>query len=78
MSEYFGFCNTWPAALKEAWRKQNKLRCRLRCLEGCLDRTDYSDFETLFNELEKVQQELFQACFEFEQLQRRYCGTTSA
>ncbi len=72
MNDYFGFCPTWPEPLKEAWHKQNKLRCKLRCLKGCLDRTDYSDFEALFTELEKVQQELFTACFEFEQLLRRY------
>lgn len=72
MSDYFGFRASWPEVLKEAWRKQNKLRCKLRCLEGCIDRTDYDDFEALFSELEKVQQELFAACFEFEQLLRRY------
>lgn len=72
MDDYFGFRAAWPEVLKEAWRKQNKLRCKLRCLEGCIDRTDYSDFEPLFSELEKVQLELFAACFEFEQLLRRY------
>lgn len=32
MDDYFGFCAAWPEVLKEAWRKQNKPRCKLRCL----------------------------------------------
>ena len=72
MNDYCGFCNAWPAAVKEAWHKQHKLYCRFRCLEAQLDRIDYSDFERLFNELDKVQGELMTARQEFEQLQRHY------
>lgn len=72
MDEYFGYCNTWPTVLKAAWQKQNKLRCRRRCLEANLDRIDYTDFEGLFAELEQVQHQLQDACAEFEALHRRY------
>lgn len=72
MGEYFGYCNTWPAVLKEAWQKQNKLRCRRRCLEANLDRIDYVDFDGLFTELDRVQHQLQDACVEFEALLRRY------
>lgn len=72
MDEYFGYCSKWPAVLKEAWQKQNKLRCRRRCLEAYLDRIDYTDFDGLFAELEQIEQQLHNACSEFEALYRKY------
>lgn len=75
MNDYFGFCITWPDEVKEAWSKQNKLACRYRCLEAQLDRIDYAEFESLFNELEKVQRDLLDARQSFEQLQRLHCSS---
>lgn len=75
MSDYFGFSNSWPQPVMDAWRKQNKLAYRFRCLEAQLDRIDYADFEKLFEEIERVRSELVAARIEFEQLQRS-CGFT--
>ena len=72
MNNDLGYCNTWPAPLKEAWKKHNKLLCRMRCLEGNLDRIDYADFDDLFSELETVQHQLIEARMEFDQLLHRY------
>ena len=73
MNNDIGYCNAWPAPLKEAWKKRNKLRCRKRCLESNLDRIGYDDFDDLFIELDKVDQELQQACHEFDMIYQRYC-----
>lgn len=72
MNNGIGYCHAWPAPLKEAWKKHNKLVCRKRCLEGNLDRIDYEDFDSLFSELEKVDRELQDAAFEFDVMYRRY------
>ncbi len=68
MNEYFGFSPSWPDELKKAWYKQNKLRYKLRCLDGCMSRADYDDFEITYSEWERVQKELLSACIEFERL----------
>lgn len=76
MNNDIGYCNAWPAPLKEAWKKHNKLLFRMRCLEGNLDRIDYADFDDLFSELETVQHQLIEARLELGQLLRRYAPAT--
>lgn len=67
-----GYCHAWHAFVKAAWKKYYRLQCRLRCLQANLDRIDYADFDNLFCELEKVQQDLFSSRLELEQLLRKY------
>lgn len=72
MGIYDGYCVSWPDEVKEAWQAVNKLRCQLRCLEANLDHIGYADFENLYDELKRVQQDLRAACERFDALLRRH------
>ena len=61
----FGFCQAWSDELKELSRKHYRAACRVRNLEGAIDRTDPADFDDLMNQLETAQQEVYAAAEDF-------------
>lgn len=72
MSNEIGYCHAWPEELKAAWRRVNRLQCKLRCLNSNVEKIDYEDFDELMCELEKTQQELFEAHSTFDELNRMW------
>ena len=54
----FGYCATWPDALKEAERKRYRLSCKIKCLESALTRIDPYEFDGVMDEIERTQKEL--------------------
>ncbi len=70
MSNEIGYCHAWPDELKVAWRKVNRLQCKVRCLSSNMEKISYEEFDELMCELEKTQQELFEARAAFEAMYR--------
>lgn len=70
MSNEIGYCHAWPDELKAAWRKVNRLQCKVRCLSSNMEKISYEEFDELMCELEKTQQELFEARAAFEAMYR--------
>lgn len=67
-----GYCTSWPAPLKEAWTKCNRLDHKYRLLEANFVKIDFSEFDEFMAKIERVQQSLFEARMEFEALYRHY------
>lgn len=67
-----GYCNAWPDNLKDAWEVVDRLDKKIRCLDANIERISYSEFDTLYSELQKVRADLNEACRRFETLYRQY------
>lgn len=67
-----GYCTSWPAPLKEAWSRVNRLDHKYRLLENNFVKIDINEFDEFMAKIECVQQSLFEARMEFEALYRHY------
>lgn len=72
MNNEIGYCHAWPNEIKAAWRKVNRLQCKVRCLSSNIEKISFEDFDELMCELEKTQQELFEAHFDFDRLKQMW------
>ena len=72
MNSEIGYCHAWPNELKAAWRKVNRLQCKVRCLSSNMEKISYEDFDDLMCELEKTQQELYEAHFDFDRMKQMW------
>lgn len=55
------WCEAWPQEVKDAVQRHYRAKCKLRCLESALDRTDPEDFDELMARIEEAQAELLAA-----------------
>lgn len=68
----YGYSEGWPAPLKEAWTKVNRLEHKWKLLETNFVKINIDEFDEFMAKIERVQQSLFEARSEFEMLFRHY------
>lgn len=52
------WCEAWPQEVKDAELRLYRAKCKLRCLESALDRTDLADFDVLMGQIEAARNEM--------------------
>ena len=55
------YCEAWPEALKEAEARRYRAACRVRMLEGMLDRIGPEEFDGVMKQLEDAHREAQEA-----------------
>ena len=62
------YCDAWPDPLKEAEARRYRAACRIRMLEGMLDRIGPDEFDSVMEQLEATHTEVQAAGAEVQRL----------
>lgn len=60
----YEYNSSWPPELQEVERRRYRAECKVRCLEASLDRISMAEFDSVMNQIEAAQSELYSAALE--------------